>query len=114
MNRCCRVLDVHLTQHGYEVVTAGDGREALAEFRTASYSLILLDLVVPRLDQASVFAELREFAPQIPVLLMSGHDEELVARELVRRGAAELLRKPFGLDEPWDKISAILGAPGAG
>lgn len=105
-----RVIDTYLRQHGYEVVTAGDGRGALVEFRKGDFALVLLDLVLPQLDGASVFVELRQLAPRVPVILMSGHDEEQVAGELVRRGAAELLRKPFGLDELLDRISENLRA----
>ena len=51
------VLRVRLNAHGYEVVTAVDGEDALRSARELEPDLVLLDIMMPRLDGISVLAE---------------------------------------------------------
>jgi CheY-like chemotaxis protein len=100
------VLSGLLHRNGYEVATAGDGRQALEYLsRHEPPRLILLDLVMPEMD-GWTFLHARRQRPElldVPVVVFSavadcdGPDP----REL---GAAEVLRKPVGLAEVLDAL----------
>lgn len=89
-----------LREEGYEVEIATDGREALARLEGgAAPSLILLDLMMPRMDGLA-FRE-RQLADHrlagIPVIVMSAHpDAKATAKRI---GAADAIAKPMQLDE---------------
>ncbi len=86
-----------LTEAGYKVVTVNDGQEAidLLRARTQAFDVVLLDLTMPRLDGESTLIAIRFLDPTLPVILMSGHSERLVAERFVGRGVSDFLAKPF-------------------
>lgn len=94
-----------LRDEGFEVVTAGNGSEALALEDEVSPDLILLDLEMPGLDGASVFRELRARRHNEPVLIISAHGARRAARTL---GAQDALDKPFDPDELVERVRAAL------
>jgi CheY-like chemotaxis protein len=95
------IVRLHLTGLGYQVETAKDGMEGIALFRKRSgdFDLVLLDLILPRLDGASVFTSLVAQNPHIKVLLLTGHSGDIAVHELIDRGALDIIRKPFSLVE---------------
>jgi two-component system, cell cycle sensor histidine kinase and response regulator CckA len=105
-----RLLHSYLTQRGYDVVVAADGSEGVELFRSAdgAFDLVLLDLVLPLMDGPSVFSVIRNQKPSIRVLLMSGHGEDFVVSDLMRRGAVGILRKPFALAELSASIASAM------
>jgi DNA-binding NarL/FixJ family response regulator len=59
--------------------------------------LVLLDMIMPRMNGATCFRELRKIDPHLKILLLSGHVLSEVVYELQAEGAAGFLRKPFTL-----------------
>jgi len=101
---------VLLEDEGYEVITAKDGLEGLLKTEFRRPALILLDLMMPVVDGARMFEELRtdERFAFTPIVIVTGmadaHDifDELVGRENV-------IIKPFGLDELLVRVAALAG-----
>lgn len=93
------VLVAVLGDAGYDVVGAYDGKQALVEAREKDFALVLLDLVMPGTDGSETLRELRRDPRMraVPVVMMSGIPESMVARKA--RGYGAFLRKPFSLDE---------------
>jgi CheY-like chemotaxis protein len=87
-----------LRDDGYDVVTAANGYQALAQFKAHHPELILLDLMMPQMDGWQFMQELRARAPDphTPVVLMSAVQD--LPREARRLGAQAWLRKPFRLE----------------
>jgi CheY-like chemotaxis protein len=90
-----------LKRHGFQVETAMDGIEALerAEATGGGYVGALLDMTMPRMDGPSTVAALRKLQPDLPVVLMSGHDHMDVARQINGMARVALLQKPFTVEE---------------
>jgi len=84
---------------GYRVIPAFDGREGLKLFREMrdQIDLVILDMIMPGMNGAEVFQQMRSVAPGIKVLLCSGYSHEGLAgiKELIRGGAAGFIQKPF-------------------
>jgi CheY-like chemotaxis protein len=89
-----------LEQMGFEVITAADGREAVARYRelAGQVSLVLLDLTMPHLDGVGAFRALRAIRPDVRVVLMSGYSEHAVEPQFAGKGLAGFVQKPFRLD----------------
>jgi len=89
-----------LVDCGYTVITAGDGAEALDRFGTgAGIDLVVLDLVMPNLGGKECFARLRERRGDVRVLVTTGHTSDGTAREMMQRGAVDIIEKPLDLKE---------------
>jgi len=86
-----------LASVGYQIVTAGDGEEALNKLRRdpMAFDAVLLDLTMPKLDGEDTLMALRLIAPNLPVVLTSGYGEQAVVQRFVGRGLADFLPKPF-------------------
>jgi DNA-binding response OmpR family regulator len=100
----CRL---YLEHAGYEVVSAYNGEQALAEARESRPDLIVLDLMLPRVDGLEVCRRLR-MDSQVPILMLtarSTEEDKLVGLEL---GADDYLTKPFSPRELVARVRAIL------
>jgi PAS domain S-box-containing protein len=105
-----RVLGRQLEQLGFETVLTGDGDEALqllAHDGLRGLKAILLDLSMPGLPGAQLLPLLRGRAPQIPIVVLSGHvpDASLLDQ------AAAILQKPVSQAELRDALRAVVGEP---
>lgn len=96
------LVEVGLVAHGYEVVKAGNGVEALAAYARQRPDLVITDLVMPEKEGWTLIGELRRRDPQLRILAMTGGglDTPRTYLKLAEQvGATGTLRKPFTLDE---------------
>jgi two-component system KDP operon response regulator KdpE len=109
-----RALRVSLSSHGYEVLTAANGEEALDLAATTPPDVVILDLGLPGLDGLEVCRTLREWSPA-PILVLSARAEERQKVAALDLGADDYITKPFGMDELLARLRAALrrsgGAP---
>lgn len=98
-----------LRRHGHSVDTARDGAEALQKIRDDAYSLILLDLMMPKVDGFQFLQTLRDDPEHaaVPIIVVSAHLQSDPAQVLAL-GASTLLPKPFDIDELTDLIECLL------
>ncbi|MBM3463248.1 MAG: response regulator [Armatimonadetes bacterium] len=82
-----------------EVVAAQNGREALATVRQREFDVIFLDLLMPGINGLETLRRLKEIVPDVPVVLMTGKLERNIREQVMLRGAADLIRKPFEFNE---------------
>ncbi len=89
----------YLNPLGMAVEIAKTGREALSLFRAEQgYTLVLLDLILPDLSGFEVLKEIRQYQPDIPVVIMTAHGSIDAAVEALRYGASDFLIKPCKAD----------------
>jgi two-component system, NtrC family, nitrogen regulation response regulator NtrX len=79
----------------YEVVEASNGMEALVKAKQKSFDVIILDIKMPQMDGMEALGRLQVIAPDVPVIMISGHGDIDTALEAVRKGAFDYLGKPF-------------------
>ncbi len=85
--------------HGFSVDAAVDAEEALSALTQRAYSLVLLDLLMPGRDGASLLHEIRVRWPAIDVIMVTGHGSIRGAVETMRQGAVDYITKPFESEE---------------
>ena len=93
-----RTLELHLTEEGYAVRTAADGREAIAKSDQPDIDLMLLDLRLPGYDGFEVLRAIKLKRPDLPVIMITAYDDMTTAIEAIRLGAIDHLGKPVDLD----------------
>ena len=103
------VLETLLTDEGYRVLTAINGRQALARLAEVRPDAVLLDYMMPVLDGAGVMrAILADPAlAALPVVVMSSLPEDAIAERFT--GHAAFLRKPFRIGDVLSALTGVLG-----
>jgi len=99
-----------LLDEGHEVLTAGDGVEALALARQERPDLFVMDVVMPRLDGIELCREARRDLrlASVPILFLSGHGEVQDRVRGLDEGGDDYLCKPFDLTELKARVRSLL------
>ena len=101
-----KVAAMMLEELGFSILEAANGREALTQFadRREEIAVVVLDLMMPVMDGAATFRELRRLKPELPVLFASGYSAKDVLDRLDGESPDGFLQKPFTIDS----VSAAL------
>jgi DNA-binding response OmpR family regulator len=104
------ILQVLLTGHGYDVLHAGDGEEALTVATQQLPDLILLDIMMPKLDGIEVCRRLKGNAalPFMPIILLTAKSDSKDVVEGLDAGAEEYLSKPIDQPALVARVKALL------
>lgn len=97
----------NLKARGFRVHEAANGLEALAIFEQNQLSLLILDLMMPRMDGLEVCRRVREKSI-VPIIVLSALDAEHDKVAAFGLGADDYLTKPFGVEELLARIHAVL------
>lgn len=99
-----------LTKHGYEIVQAASGQEALKLIRSLHPSLVLIDVLMPDMDGTEICKTMRADASltAIPVILISALESEHLLRVSDESGATDFLKKPLDMSELIDMVGYYL------
>jgi DNA-binding response OmpR family regulator len=104
--RILNFLRSKLRASGYEVLTAGNGLEALEQAQAQEPDLIVLDLLMPKMDGFETLKELRSFSA-VPVIILSAKGTDVDRIKGLGLGADDYLPKPFNPDELVARIEAV-------
>jgi two-component system KDP operon response regulator KdpE len=102
-----RVMRTVLSRHGYEVVDARSGNEALSELRVELPDLVLLDLNLPGIGGIEACRTIRA-GSEVPIIVLSVRDSEKDKVEALDAGADDYVSKPFSMEELLARIRAAL------
>lgn len=101
-------LEYNLSEEGYRIDWAKDGKQAIEMFNKSDYDLIILDIMLPYQNGFEVAAKVREKDPQIPILMLTARttvDDKVKGLEI---GADDYITKPFHLQELLLRIKGML------
>ena len=98
-------LGKRLTERELDVVTVGGGIEAIDEVKCRLYDVIILDIKMPGLDGIETLAEIKKIAPNIEVILLTGHASIDSAVDGMRSGAYNYVLKPCDIEQLLEKIN---------
>ena len=105
-----KLLKIRLEQEGFIVLIAGDGEEGIRLSELEMPDLIILDIMMPNIDGYSCLKEIRRIpkTKNVPILMMSGKEEEKVRDLFAFQKISGYLEKPFELDNLVAKAKEIL------
>src|SRR3989304_4076462 len=104
------LLKVVLTEHGYSVIEAVDGNDAVAKFmeNRDRIKLLILDVVMPEKNGKDVYEEIQQTSPDIKVLFVSGYAQDVIQRRGLIEEERNYLAKPIFPHELLVKVREIL------
>ena len=103
-----QVIKDNLELEGYEVDLCGDGKAGLQKLLDNSYSLVLLDVMLPQMSGFDVCRKAREKGITTPVIFLTAKGEEIDKVLGLELGADDYITKPFGLRELLARTKAVL------
>ena len=105
-----KLLKIRFEQDNFTVITAGDGDIGAKTAEQEIPDLIILDIMMPKVDGYSCLKELRKLpkTKDIPVLMLSGKEEEKVRDLFAFQKISGYMEKPFELDNLVMKVKEIL------
>lgn len=112
----CNAVAKSLAQYreSFAVVTACDGFEAVQQLKKIPVSLVILELIMPRMDGMSLVNHLYQHYPDIPALIISAMDELQLQEMAKANGVIGHLKKPFQADKLVAVINSALQHEAAG
>jgi PAS domain S-box-containing protein len=107
-----KMTSTMLNGHGYVVIEAADGEEALRQFREHqdSIHLIILDVVLPKKNGKEVYEEVKRTRPGIKVLFTSGYTADVIHSKGIVDEGLHFISKPASIRELLQKVRDVLDA----
>ncbi len=90
-----RALSRAFQKEGFQVFTASDGQEGLQKIQSQNPSLILLDIIMPKLSGLELLEQIRHAHITTPVILMTAYSDAKTAAKAKELGVSAYLTKPF-------------------
>jgi DNA-binding NtrC family response regulator len=97
-SRVCRLFEKVLSEEGYRVVTASNGRDAMELAKETHPHIVLLDIVMPEMDGIATLRELRKHEKFSVVVMLTARGSIQTARDAMSLGAYDYITKPFDLE----------------
>jgi len=94
-------LKLILNHTGFDVIEAENGQQAIEAVRREEPDLVLMDITLPVIDGLQATREIRsdEKFGQLPIIVVSAHDNEEIRREAAEAGGSEYISKPIEIGE---------------
>jgi len=87
-----------LTEAGYDVIQAENGREAVEKYQAMRPDAVLMDITMPEMDGLTALKEIRAFDPSAKVAMVTALGQQQIVLEAVKNGAKDFLVKPTESD----------------
>jgi DNA-binding NtrC family response regulator len=104
LESCRRVLEVE----GFEVVLVPSAEDAMRAIENEWFSLVLLDLKMPKRDGQFLIGEIKKMAIHIPIIVMTGYSTLNTIKEVSNMGIDHFIAKPFTPDELLEAVKEVL------
>jgi DNA-binding NtrC family response regulator len=102
------LLQRFFEQWGWIVDSSSTVADARSKIETETYDLVLADYLLPDSNGLEIFEDIQRRSPQTKVMLMTGVKDMNVAASAIRKGAVDLLPKPFKLGELEERIEVLM------
>jgi two-component system, cell cycle sensor histidine kinase and response regulator CckA len=99
-----------LADHGYRVITATNGAEAIERYREHAndVAMVILDLIMPRMDGGQTYIELKKINASVKAMFCTGYTSDEVISSLLQEEHLRAVRKPFQIEEFVGTVRAVL------
>ena len=107
-----RLLVRFFTRHGYHVLQADDGEQAVDIYRRqgTEIDVVLLDILLPNKTGAQVFREMKVVNPAVKVVVASGYLDPQIKADMSVAGIKRFVDKPYILDDVRDVVESMLAS----
>lgn len=104
-----QLYESYLDRKGYRVLSAANAEEALISFSAASVHLVILDYNLPDMNGVALLHKIREIDIHVPIIMVTGNDNESVVKQAITGGISSYLLKPVKYDLFMERVQKALG-----
>jgi two-component system chemotaxis response regulator CheY len=97
-----------LSDHGFDVMEASDGLEAVAQYRQSPADAVLMDMTMPEMDGITALKEIRKTDPEARIAMVTAMGQQGLVLEAMRAGAKDYVIKPFDDDRVLAAVRKLL------
>ena len=109
------VLRLHLESANYNVIEACDGEEGVNMMKSGSnllqVGMIICDIRMPKVNGIEAIDYLKQNAPSIPIVVVTGYPDSDLAVSLLKKGVKDYMVKPIEKARLLEKVAEVLAAP---
>lgn len=109
-DRFRKTLKKRFKDRGIHISDAASGYEALEMIREQPWDIVVLDVKMPGMSGLDALKEIKKIAPEIEVILLTGHASVEIAADGMKLGASDYLYKPCDIEDLIDKIDSSFEA----
>ncbi len=102
------VIKLNLEMDGYEVVSVGNGVDAIKKFKEQRFNIVVLDIMLPEMDGLQVCEQIRLENVDTPILFLTAKDSAQDRVLGLKKGADDYLTKPFNLEELLLRVNVLV------
>jgi two-component system, cell cycle sensor histidine kinase and response regulator CckA len=104
------LLEKVLSRHGWQVLVASDGEQAIEAYRSQKLAIdvVLLDVGLPKIPGLQVLSKIKAENPGVRVVIASGYLEPKTKTEMAGAGVKHFVNKPYMLDEVVQTIQSLI------
>ncbi len=102
------VVKLNLEMEDYEVVTSGNGKEALKLIAGQHFDLLILDVMLPEVDGFQICEQVRLTNMEVPIIFLTAKDTSIDRINGLKKGADDYLTKPFHLEELLLRVNNLI------
>jgi two-component system cell cycle response regulator len=102
------LLSDFFSRLNYQYRTAEDGLEAISLLEQESSTIVITDLLMPRMNGMELISEIKKRWPDIDIIVITGYGREFSYTDVIKAGASDFIRKPFDLNELEAKLDRII------
>jgi len=102
------LLAEFVSRLGHQYRTAGDGLEAMSLLEQSPATIVITDLLMPRMDGIELIREIKKLWPETDVMAITGYSRDFHYTDVIKAGACDFIQKPFNLDELDAKLNRIV------
>lgn len=104
------MLQFSLRNSGFDVVLADNGMEALHKLEESNFQLVITDVMMPFMDGFTFLERLRHSRKELPVMVISSLEEELISQRLEHYQRVHWMRKPLLPGEVEERVRSLMTA----
>ena len=104
------VISKRMSKRNIKVTCAYSGTEALQALKKEDFDVTVLDLKMEDMDGIEILKIIKKIAPDLPVIMLTGHGSEEAVRDGIRFGAFDYLTKPCDFEELIVKIQEVISS----
>lgn len=101
-------LEFNLTSEGYNITLATNGKEALEQFESKQFDMVILDIMLPYVDGFEIAEHIRNVDKQLPILFLTARSSIKDRIKGLEIGADDYMTKPFHLEELLLKVKGMI------
>ncbi len=102
------VVKLNLELEEYEVITSGNGKDALKKIEEQHFDLLILDVMLPDVDGFQICEQVRLSNMEVPIIFLTAKDTSLDRINGLKKGADDYLTKPFHLEELLLRVNNLI------